>query len=293
MRHLTIIIAIAAAVCAQSIVAERSLSVEVIPPARETTVWDFSNIIADNANGVYYQVFGDSAITEEVHGIRVWYATDQSGFLRAEGILWKIDPDSAVTAGQWTTHTLPRQDFFRATVTRESHNASINYGFLEQKAVSKGTLILPGSDSIPALMSSETLSFGEYHRNIRRWFAISNEKDPALPLAVSVNCGTTGNMDPERAFIANDGIIHELSNTVPDLKSLQISGNGRSLTIYSTSPLTEEVHIDITDINGFSHAHAILLPGEISVSIDLASLPRSTYLAVLSAQGAPTRKVRL
>jgi len=282
-----------------------NLPVEVVAPRDGAAVrdadglplWDLSTVLADRVEGMEYRVYGDSLVSEEYDRVRCWYATvaDSCGLLRMEGLLWRLDPLTPVVSGSWSATALPAHEAFAAALARESLANDTLGCRLERDADIAGRLVLPGADTLRAVMRRDCIGVtdagGEYVQETRRWFAAADRRACALPLAAAMKRSYGGRMLREAAFVPDARDLAGMEDRddrsdTPDLGLLDVRLDGRTLTV--TAPagaLPDDVRTDITDLSGRSYITGILSAGGI-LTLDLSALPPGTYIAVFTCRVA-------
>lgn len=273
-------------------VEERILDHGVMPVVRPGNVWDLSSPV-DAEGDCVYRVYGDSLVSEESDGVRIWYDTGNKGIVRLETLLWRVDPDSVVEGAAWLSLPADKTSGFRGSRVRESLPSDSMVGTFRRTKDIQGILILPDMDSIPAVMTQEILTANDYRRLVTRWFPLHSDGDCRLPLAMSINAGYPEDDSITRTFIIDHEEMENLMVAVTDLDIIEVSRAGNILTLTSPKPLNNDVRIDITDLNGISLLDTVLREGDTSIDIDLSTIPVGFWMLVLSSPDVEPRKIRL
>ncbi len=298
LRYMICMLLAAGSLSSTAEITQTRLGTQVAAPLRGASekIWNLSTVIADEEAGVSYRVYGDTVVSEEYDAIRCWYATDSQGLLRMESSLWRVDPLAPVGAGVWAPISAEATENFNGAIARESMPDDTLACSLTRQADMAGLVVLPGPDTLRAVLRSEAIGVrdagGEYVRETRRWFAAGDSRACPVPVAMAVTQTYGGKLLSEVAFVADKSEWPDAVAAEPDLDALHINVSGGRLTISSSTPLEAEVSIDITDLTGRSYLYATIPAGGSSATLDLSPLPAGQYLAVLTA-GHQSRKVKI
>ncbi len=191
LRYMICMLLAAGSLSSTAEITQTRLGTQVAAPLRGASekIWNLSTVIADEEAGVSYRVYGDTVVSEEYDAIRCWYATDSQGLLRMESSLWRVDPLAPVGAGVWAPISAEATENFNGAIARESMPDDTLACSLTRQADMAGLVVLPGPDTLRAVLRSEAIGVrdagGEYVRETRRWFAAGDSRACPVPVAMA------------------------------------------------------------------------------------------------------------
>ena len=247
------------------------------------------------ASGTYSERIGDTSFLYLLRNDSLFYRGYTVG--RGEGLL----NDSLSAVATWPLRT---DDVHANVFTQHGMNGGEEFATAntcESCVMATGRLVRSVGDTIAGVTLVREIhkvsgAYGEYTVTFHRWYP----RDSRLPVAVQ--CATEADGYSASAFhLSTEPWITDGDdgNASPDIVSIlaaaEVSVGASVVTIRIPSDTGLEIEAHLVDVAGHQYSHTRFTTdgSNIPVSLSVATLPRGSYMLIISATGTPVTEKRM